>query len=68
MDAAEVVAVHTERFGVDAGDPSTDPILGARPPTGEARLSYERSVRLLRAAESSPVEPVTEIPVPSLFD
>jgi hypothetical protein len=68
MDAAEVLAVHVERFGITAGDPDADPILGAPPSTGEARLSYEQAGRALVSARTWQADVAEFRPTPSLFD
>lgn len=74
LDAAESAAVHLERHGRaevhDTGE--IEALLGGRPSSGVARMSYERSVALVRAAfgvrDSEPA-PAPEVDVEaSLFD
>lgn len=74
LDAAESVAVHLERHGrADAhGAGEIESLLGGRPPSGLARMSYERSVALVRAAfsvrDSEPTPTPESDVAPSLFD
>lgn len=68
-DAAEALAVHEERFGIEPRDSEgVAAAIGVPPIDAEARFSYDRVARLLRAAEEAVVEVVRVEPTPSLFD
>lgn len=77
LDAAEAVAVHTDRHGTLPlpDDPTTDieAVLGARPAGVAARLSYERTAEQLVAAHHhitrparTPAQRFAEVDTPSL--
>jgi hypothetical protein len=75
LAAAEVAAVHIERFGRIEAEPQDAivHVLGAKPAKGvEARLSYERAVEALRAGlelrEFEPAPTLATPEPPSLFD
>jgi hypothetical protein len=62
-NAAELAALHTERFGTRLADgEEVESILGARPSDAAARFSYDRAVAAFRPSGSE----VSRAPEPDL--